>query len=900
MAAVNPGVWGIDIGQCALKALRLEQVNGVVTATAFDYVEHPKILSQPDANPDELTREALEKFLSRNPTKGDQIAMSVPGQSGLARFVKLPPVEEKKIVDIVKFEAKQQIPFPLDEVVWDYQKVSEGTVTDGFAMDTEIGLFAMKRDMINRFIGHFQAVKLEVHHVQMTPLALANYMTYDLLRRGGIDGEVVPAQTVGKKRCVVALDIGTDASNLIITDGARIIWQRPIPVGGNHFTRALTKELKLTFAKAEHLKRNAAKSPELANILKALRPVLQEFVGEVQRSLGYFTNTHRDAQVEYMVGLGSAFKLPGLQKFLADKLSLEVKKADKFNRLTGDGVTDAPVFKENLLSFPVAYGLALQGLGTARLATNLLPPEITFERKIRGKKPYAVAAAAALLFGTTVLAYGYSIPLSDVTDPKIGSAIDKAKGVVGQAASLDKQIADKKADIEKTQVEVESIVAGQAERKNWIALDKFVNESVPVPGPVGKNPVVPGFHNMLEQDVAWMWSTTQGQRAIAKLQERVARGVDPAEAGADEDFREHLATVDIEAIACRYTKDLKAFYTKLEEKGRQDIRGAAGPGFPGSELFPDEWFEKKPDRTTIPVGAKEELKPEGEGWVVEVRGYTYWKPDTTKLTNDFIVRTLVRNLIRQSRGPTDAQKAGMTPDQLKALADDPIRGKVSHVFLYDVKEDKTPSPGSFKFISGSLIAGLLPDGEAAGAGAGGGMGEGGGGISMPTPGGGRGLPGGLPGGAGGAGGTPGGWNPLGTAYGSGGAAGSTYGPMGPMGGMGPGAGMSIPPPMPGGAGMTIPPPAGGAGVGPPVGGGTEPAKGSLKIKPRFEFVVVFVWKEPTPSDKLRPIKVIEAAPAPEAGGGGGFAPSAPSPSPTTGGEGEGGGLGSSRDPKIDD
>ena len=158
--AVNPGVWGIDIGQCALKALRLEQINGVVTATAFDYVEHPKILSQPDANPDELTREALEKFLERNPTKGDIVAMSVPGQSGLARFVKLPPVEEKKIVDIVKFEAKQQIPFPLDEVVWDYQKVSEGTVTDGFAMDTEIGLFAMKRDMISRFIGHFQSVKM--------------------------------------------------------------------------------------------------------------------------------------------------------------------------------------------------------------------------------------------------------------------------------------------------------------------------------------------------------------------------------------------------------------------------------------------------------------------------------------------------------------------------------------------------------------------------------------------------------------------------------------------------------------------------------------------------------------------------------------------------------------------
>src|SRR5437879_5989565 len=123
MAVPQPGVWGIDLGQCALKALRLENINGKITATAFDYVEHPKILSQPDADPDQLTREALEKFLSRNPIKGDIVAISVPGQSGLARFVKLPPVEEKKIADIARFEAKQQIPFPLDEVVRHFQKI---------------------------------------------------------------------------------------------------------------------------------------------------------------------------------------------------------------------------------------------------------------------------------------------------------------------------------------------------------------------------------------------------------------------------------------------------------------------------------------------------------------------------------------------------------------------------------------------------------------------------------------------------------------------------------------------------------------------------------------------------------------------------------------------------------
>src|SRR5258708_20341440 len=157
MPVHQPGVWGIDLGQCALKAIRLELINGQVTATAFDYIEHPKILSQPDADPDQLTREALEQFLSRNKLHGDMVAIAVPGQSGLARFVKLPPVEEKKIADIVKFEAKQQIPFNLDEVVWDYQKIGSGNVVDGFALETEIGLFPLHPHARPPFLRHLNS-----------------------------------------------------------------------------------------------------------------------------------------------------------------------------------------------------------------------------------------------------------------------------------------------------------------------------------------------------------------------------------------------------------------------------------------------------------------------------------------------------------------------------------------------------------------------------------------------------------------------------------------------------------------------------------------------------------------------------------------------------------------------
>src|SRR5438552_3696899 len=453
--AITPGVWGIDLGQCALKALRVENNDGQIVATAFDYVEHPKILSQPDADPDQLIREALEKFLSRNSLRGDQVAIGIPGQSGLARFVKLPPVEEKKIGDIVRFEAKQQIPFNLEEVVWDYQKLGSGAVTDGFAMETEIGLFAIKRDTVSRYLQHFKDVNVEVHIVQMAPLALCNYVSYDLLETA-LEG----SEEKGKKRCIVALDIGADNSNLVITDGQRIIWQRPIPLGGNHFTRALTKDMKLTFAKAEHLKRNATKSPELKQILSSLKPVLNDFVGEVQRSLGYFTNTHRDATVQYMMGLGSAFRLPGLQKFLSEKLQLEVRKLQKLERLAGDEVVTAPVFTENVLSFAVAYGLSLQGLQAARLHTNLLPQEIRVERMIRGKKPWAVTAAASLLIGTAMLAIGYNRQFVAVASPLVKEKMKKVDEVDSKAKSFASRVDSVQKDIEAHKAAVKSIVIG--------------------------------------------------------------------------------------------------------------------------------------------------------------------------------------------------------------------------------------------------------------------------------------------------------------------------------------------------------------------------------------------------------------------------------------------------------
>ncbi len=841
------GVWGIDIGQCALKALRLEMIDDRPTATAFDYIEHPKILSQPDADPDALTREALEKFLARNPVGKDQVAVSIAGQSGLARFVKLPPVEEKKIGDIVKFEAKQQIPFPLDEVVWDYQKIAGGDAVGGFAMETEIGLFAMKRDIINKYLGHFTAVGAEVHFVQMAPLALVNFATYELLKKGGPDeppaaaeGEGADDAPRGKKKCTVVLDIGTDSSNLIITDGGKIIWQRPIPLGGNHFTRALTKEMKLTFAKAEHLKRNAAKSPDLAQILRALRPVLTEFVGEVQRSLGYFTNTHRDAHVAHLVGLGSAFRLPGLQKYLSEKLSLDVKKPSKFDRLAGEQVLADPTFAENLLTFPVAYGLALQGLDLARLKTNLLPQEVRTERLIRAKKPAVAFAAAALLLGTGALAIGYGAQLSSVTDPGIAKGLSTAESAVKAASSQKSAVDAKKSEIESTEGEVKAIIVGNDERLNWIRLNEVLVAALPRHGDASMG------GNLTDPDQVGFWRTQEGQRAYEKYRERVASGL-PVEKLYDDDMAQFLANVNLESVYCRYTDNFGTFLDAADKYAASPAGGLLGI----ADDLKDT--EREVDEATKRAKPK---APEGGGWVVELRGYTYHNMGT-----QFLRRALIANLKKwdqfaaQTATPAEIQKIipGGTDPVGKDKDGKPL---VSHAFLLMSQPDNNPAPNQFKFIGRPVIDSLISGGGATTPG--GPPSMPGGPPSMPGgPGGGDPLAGfakamGGPGGPFGAGST-GGWVPLTASGSTGGNPLSPFsggGPGGPVGGTGEGPG-GVPPPgqIAGGPGGGLPgapsmpgfPGVGGQPSGPAMTFGRKP-------KTRYEFVACFLWREPTPTD----------------------------------------------------
>jgi type IV pilus assembly protein PilM len=424
MMAGSQVAWGLDIGATALKAVKLRRDGDKVAIEAFDVVEHDKFLSEPDVDRDAIIRTSLQKFIDRNNPKRDTLLISVAGSKTFARFVKLPPVEPKKIPEIVKFEAIQQIPFPLEQVNWDYQ-----TFATPDSPEVEVGIFAMKTDLVAQELGCFTAQNMTVHGVQLAPLALYNAASFD-------------DWTGGKGTLLI--DIGAEHTDLVIVDAGRI-WLRTINLGGNHFTEALAKAFKQPFSRAEQLKKSAATSKYQKQIFQAMRPIFADLVAEVSRSLGHYQASHRESKLERIVAMGNPFKLPNLQKYIQQELKMEVVRLESFQNGRVDTKLAAGL-QENILSLGVAYGLALQGLDHAAIDTNLLPVNIARQMIWKRKRPWFAGATAAMLAGcATWWTFDYmEVREFDRVEAEENVAVGANHGVAYNEAQRGKFAADKK------------------------------------------------------------------------------------------------------------------------------------------------------------------------------------------------------------------------------------------------------------------------------------------------------------------------------------------------------------------------------------------------------------------------------------------------------------------------
>jgi type IV pilus assembly protein PilM len=329
------------------------------------------------------------KELAKGLKVGSQkTAYALSGQAVFVRFVKLPPLESENMGELVKFEAQQNVPFPIDEVVWDWEKLETGGI------DTEVVLVAIKADSLNDLNSVVAETGLGTRLVDCAPIALYNAFRYNY---------------PGIEESVLLLDIGAKTSNLIYADGQKF-FTRSVSIGGANLTSAIAKDYNVSFAEAENSKLtsglvtlgggHAGQLDEATAALGTIiRNALTRLTAEIQRTNTLFRSQQGGNAPQKVLLAGGTANLPYLREFLEEKLSLPVEIFNPLQRISvGKGV-DVDALGREAHQLGEIVGLGLSASDKAVVTIDLVPDAVQAQRDITRRKPALMTASALLLAG---------------------------------------------------------------------------------------------------------------------------------------------------------------------------------------------------------------------------------------------------------------------------------------------------------------------------------------------------------------------------------------------------------------------------------------------------------------------------------------------------------------------
>ncbi len=409
------GVWGLDVSPTSLKAVQLSGSGESPVIETIERISFDIVSPDDDQKMGPHVQEGLSEFAAKHDLSGSTVAASLPSHTTFNRFISLPPVEEERIQEIVEYEAQQHIPFELDDVIWSYEHIERDY---GPGEEREVILFAIKQDLVNRFINILETAGIQVDIVQFSPVALYNFIQYD--------------QPVQKTTAV--LDIGENNCDLLIIEEDRY-WIRNVPLAASDFTEALQDKLKLEYDKAEVLKKKAGKSKKAKQYYQIMQPVLRDLVQEIHRSVGFYKSMSEGSQLDQVLLTGGGAKTLKLKNFVSENLQLPASMLSEFRRFQVSEEVERETVERETPTLGPALGLGVQAFGASENTVNLIPRRIKKQKKLEQKRPYVIAACAifALAVGLWYMAGSRKID-------QIKSLNNSAEKIITEAKDAKKKI----------------------------------------------------------------------------------------------------------------------------------------------------------------------------------------------------------------------------------------------------------------------------------------------------------------------------------------------------------------------------------------------------------------------------------------------------------------------------
>ena len=380
-------ILALDVGASKILLAEFSLKGPVPVLTGYASAElDPLSAGQPGADLFSSAAETVKALMAEKGFKPAPLHVMLPGQTVFPRFMKIPAASSDLVDNLVRDEAAENLPFPLDQVVWDYWRLG----TDEATGELDALIVATKAETAADAAALADAVGCPLALVDAAPLALYNSVRFNCPDADG---------------CTLVLDVGARATNLVFVEGSKV-FMRTIPIAGNTVTNEIARALGVEPAEAERIKKEigfvalggtyAVADDETADtVSKVVRNVATRLHSEVNRSINFYRSQQGGSAPDRMLLTGGTALTRHLDTFFQEKLGVEVSYFNPFTNLSVEPGLEED--SEGLFLMASLAGLALRAGAKCPVEINLIPPAIAEERRFLKRLPFFGGAVAAVV-----------------------------------------------------------------------------------------------------------------------------------------------------------------------------------------------------------------------------------------------------------------------------------------------------------------------------------------------------------------------------------------------------------------------------------------------------------------------------------------------------------------------
>jgi type IV pilus assembly protein PilM len=341
---------GIDIGTSFIRVVALSSFAGRIKLDNYGEISSQALYQRPFRTFEKSTLllasediiKAIKAIFEEAKIRGKTAFFSLPDFASFFTTFELPPMEKDELPFAVEAEARRHVPFPLGEVIWDWQLIERSPI--GKKEKFKVLLVSVPKDVVNQYRTIAKSLEIPSFSLEAEVFSLARAICE-------------------KKEGVVAIvDIGARTTSCSIIERRTLKISRSFDISGDDFTHSIAKSFAVDQPTAEKLKKkyglSSVQSYEGKEVREILIPLVDSILNEINQTLFRFSASEKK-EVEKIILAGGEANLPGLPQYFKDYLKKEVEIANPFKKIYFPPILEKTL-KEMGPSFSIAVGLALR------------------------------------------------------------------------------------------------------------------------------------------------------------------------------------------------------------------------------------------------------------------------------------------------------------------------------------------------------------------------------------------------------------------------------------------------------------------------------------------------------------------------------------------------------------